>query len=257
MARAGGLVWSIAERRDEFDADAGPLFSSDWSPDGMTIVCGLSHGMHIYVKPRDHAVESNTAITANNPYRADVHWSPKGDTIAVVYVTLDNQAPGGTKLWQTNDAKLLRNLNGNLAPIAWLPNGEALAIIPDSIELWTIRTGQPSVRFKHPDARSLQAAWSPDGTRIASVDSDQKIRVWDIGSRSIVATVDSPIQSALHRIAFSPDGHWLACSHFLSPYTVNSEFCCWLRELLWVVVDLARRVDWRAVMVWRPSLVSR
>src|SRR5712691_9930544 len=186
--------------------------SSDWSPDGATIAIGTTHAELLYVKLRENAVER---ITAKNPYRADVHWSPKGDAIAVEYVTHKNQGAGGTKLWLTNDAKLLRNLNGNLGPITWSPNGEVLAVITDSIDLWNIRSGQQADRLKHPDARSLQAAWSPDGTRIASVDSDQKIRVWDIASRSVIATVESSLLADFdkHAIAFSPDGHWLACTH--------------------------------------------
>jgi hypothetical protein len=57
-------------------------------------------------------------------------------------------------------------------------------------------------------------AFSPDGTRLATVCTDQSVTVWDLSSRGVRFTRPGqsrpPDYGEAYGVAFSPDGRWLA-----------------------------------------------
>jgi len=87
-----------------------------------------------------------------------------------------------------------------------------------------VRTGQilgrltSSIRNAHYDALSFlnsAGGWSPDGSRFAFVtfaDGDNEVAIAEIESRDIVRTIDLGDVTAVHDVAWSPDGRRLVVS---------------------------------------------
>lgn len=72
--------------------------------------------------------------------------------------------------------------------------------------------GREIAHFLHGHTRSAQAiALSPDG-RLVATRSFGELRVWDVGSNSVVFDVELAGPVSAHGLAFSPDGHCLASS---------------------------------------------
>ena len=53
-------------------------------------------------------------------------------------------------------------------------------------------------------------AYSPDGSRIATVSSDNDVKIWDAASGQEIATLTSGHARPVNALAFSPDGQYLA-----------------------------------------------
>ena len=47
--------------------------------------------------------------------------------------------------------------------------------------IWEMATGKEVVRLKH-DSPADSVAWSPDGTRIASSNWHQIVKIWEVGT---------------------------------------------------------------------------
>jgi WD40 repeat protein len=56
----------------------------------------------------------------------------------------------------------------------------------------------------------MGVAYSADGKRLASVDQDGGIKLWDVTNNEILW--DSDAEDVSYCLAFSPDGEWLATS---------------------------------------------
>jgi len=88
------------------------------------------------------------------------------------------------KLWDTNNGKLLKTLDGHTAGIArfvWAPDGKHLATagLDKTVRIWETESGKETQLFKDHTAPVLTVAWSPDGKLIASGGQDKKTIIWD------------------------------------------------------------------------------
>jgi WD40 repeat protein len=54
----------------------------------------------------------------------------------------------------------------------------------------------------------MAAAYSPDGTRLASASRDRAVRLWDAADGQLIAEYRH--EAGAFCVAFSPDGRWLA-----------------------------------------------
>jgi len=82
--------------------------------------------------------------------------------------------------------------------MAWSRLGEILLRPP----------GAEGVEVRIPTTLATALAFSPDGTRLASLDAESFLRFWDLGTRKELASVQ--LKGAHDRLAFSPDGARLA-----------------------------------------------
>jgi WD40 repeat protein len=78
--------------------------------------------------------------------------------------------------------------------------------------IWDARTGAPLLELRHPGNdgfNDTMAAWSPDGTMVATAGGGGKVGLWRVADQTLVRTVaaDPEFVTAL---AFSPDGTLLA-----------------------------------------------
>ncbi len=104
------------------------------------------------------------------------------------------------------------------------PGGESG---PDDREVGTLRVwdatcGRLVRQCEYPGARVLCAAFSLDGTRMASGWNDGVVRVWNLASGDIEQSL-SAHHGEVNSLAFSPDGEFLA--------TVSTEEACHLWDL--------------------------
>ena len=76
--------------------------------------------------------------------------------------------------------------------------------------LWDLGTGR-HVAMPPAHTRSVdRAAWSPDGTRLATSGLDQRVVLWDPGNRRTTATLHPERASMYARLSWSPDSTRLA-----------------------------------------------
>ncbi|MCA9686560.1 MAG: WD40 repeat domain-containing protein, partial [Myxococcales bacterium] len=94
------------------------------------------------------------------------------------------------------------------------PDGGRLLVVADTPTLWRIADGRKidrSVLQGH-GAQVTDAAFSPDGTLVATVGYDQSLRLWDGHNGRAQAILEAP--NALLRLAFSPTGASIATGEY-------------------------------------------
>jgi WD40 repeat protein len=88
------------------------------------------------------------------------------------------------------------------------PNGKTLAgAIYQTVRLWDPDTGKEQGAFTGP-ARIIYLTFAPDGKRLALVDADRFVRVWDAVTGSELLAL-SGHEGPLAVVAFTPDGKTL------------------------------------------------
>ena len=124
-------------------------------------------------------------------------------------------------LWKAADGALDRRLVGlaeRVYDVAYSPDGRWLAAAggdPGQSGVVTLWIAEPTgggkrVRDLLETTDSVFAvAFSPDGKRLAAAGADRAVRVWDVESGALVATVEDHADWILD-LAFSPDGKRLA-----------------------------------------------
>ena len=115
----------------------------------------------------------------------------------------------------------------------WSPDGQELAYSSDrdgAVGLWIrdLRTG----RDRRVAANGTTASWSPDGGRLAFLDTESTLRVVDVASREERQAHDRLFEPG--RPSWSPDGRAVVMSA-LRPY--SSRFREGTNQVLWVAVE--------------------
>ena len=175
----------------------GGVTAVSWSPDGASLA---SAGKDAKVKVWDSKslnLFHTFKVCRNGEMVAGVSWSPDGDRLA----SCSSQNP--IVVWNVLQEKRLKTLNGHeggVDAVAWSPNSTKLAsagrinirtiydegpIVPNdlTVKVWDAASG--SLRYilnnnRSDDDLNCTLAWSPDGTKLASVGGDNSIMIWSI-----------------------------------------------------------------------------
>ena len=92
--------------------------------------------------------------------------------------------------------------------------GERLAVpCGNDLAIFDARTGKLLHTLPEHKNQTWQAAFSPDGKRVACGSQNHSVRVWDVRSGRLELTLKGP-KGWTHGIAFSPDGKRLAAASF-------------------------------------------
>lgn len=139
-------------------------------------------------------------------------WTPNGRMLAG---TLDGT---NVKVWDAETGQLVpldkAPSESAIAALAWSPDGKLLAVAREDGSLSVLDRDKRRQRLALPAAPASRIsgksiAWSSDSLRLAIIDADRKVGVWNVGSHS-----DRPLLGTLGHeitaIAWSPDGRVIA-----------------------------------------------
>ena len=115
-------------------------------------------------------------------------------------------------MYETQHGALIRSLDDAQAPLARpsvSPDGLHIAAggADGVVRVWSAATGKIERSLDHP---AHVVAFSPDGKRLATFGYGTNIQVWDTEKWEVMRRLELHIESGALRLAFSPDGKWIA-----------------------------------------------
>ncbi len=212
-----------------------------WTPDGKFFAVASSTGITLY----DAQTRQPLRAFDRRAWIARVMFSPDGTRLAAIQCPEENCAAGAVELWDVASGKPIRALTGVTASdlIAFGADGKSLVTGTTArAQIWNLDTGQPLRTFEggllavSADRRMIvfgasapqlwnlatdaamplpgkifadAAAFSPNGQTLALGDS-AGVQILAIGSARVLQTLSDV--SFVRKIAYSPDGKWLAVS---------------------------------------------
>jgi len=143
-----------------------------------------------------------------------VDFSPDGQMLASG--SLDNSVV----LWDTQTRQYLRTLEGHTKfvwSVVWCPvhDTSASSILASgsadqTVRLWDAATGACLHVLKGHRYQVASLAFSPDGSRLASISDGGEIKVWLVDTGECIMTQND--ENQLRAIAWSPDAQYIASS---------------------------------------------
>lgn len=105
---------------------------------------------------------------------------------------------------------LLRGHERNVWDLRFSPDGKTLASgsFDRSARLWDLKTGRLLNLLQGHDQAVVGLAFSPNGKTLATCGDDSTIRLWRTADGAALRTIATGNHT--YKLAFSPDGHWLA-----------------------------------------------
>jgi len=134
-----------------------------------------------------------------------VNFSPDGKTLAVAgkkRIRLLNIETGNLiKIFKTGD---------DLYGIAFSPDGRLMAAgLNTTVKLWNVDAEEPVATSKGHSKEVESIAFSPDGKILASVSKDGETKLWEVGVRKLIGT----LERSSYPIAFSPNGEFFVSTY--------------------------------------------
>ena len=190
-----------------------------YSPDGSLLAtAGYDAMARLWALPsgekRGEMIGGSFAVPA-------IAFTPDGASLAVVNGNI-------IRLRDVGSQRFVRTIAAEnpLFTISFSPDGRTLASgdVANTVQLWDMANEvSPAVEIRQsvytriaqegpvsgPKALVWQVTFSPDGTLLAAASGDGMIRIWDVESGSLAATLAGHSKAAAS-LAFSPDGRWLA-----------------------------------------------
>jgi WD40 repeat protein len=229
-------VWDVASGRELLKVGDGkryPLVHVTFSPEGGKVLTAgdqwtpirpgsnyIHHGAQLYDMNTGERLQVFAGHRSSLSYAG---YSPKGERIVTT------SADGSARIFDARTGALLMNLDegGMKGGGSFSPDGRLLITTGLSVELFDTRSGKHLARLWRDSGffGMVDAAFSPDGRRIATGGTDGKVLIWDVSSGKLVRELGEivPVNAstyfgriynvrAIARVAFSPepDGRFLA-----------------------------------------------
>ena len=186
----------------------GSMDNMQYSPDGKLLAVASSIGVWLY---DTETYQELALLTGHTRLVSSVCFSPDGRILA------SGSWDETVKLWDVATGTLQRTLNsfGSVTGVHFSPDGRTLAVESSSEDFWGIAlldvsTGTPRA-WLGDDVLSMD--FSPDGQTLATSDVDDKVRLWDVATGTLLRTfkghTDTRYRVHANSVRFSADGETL------------------------------------------------
>jgi WD40 repeat protein len=223
-------LWDMSRGREVYTFGAheksvnwGPM-AATFSPDGRLLAASdIKGGEKHIVTVLDAATGQKLhSLSGLQSVAVSISFSPDGELLAAsdYYGSLEIWR---TKTWEKDESfpfdqpslgelTRLSATGGLILPsvsVAFSRDGRWLATDrPEALAIWDVTTHKIVRTLSGTNIRSFE--FSPDSKRIAAADlGAQALNVWDVDSGNRLAEI-STRDAVVNRIAFSPDGRWVA-----------------------------------------------
>ncbi len=176
-----------------------------FSPDGRQLAAGDDTGtVHLWATEAD---EAPVRLHGHGHQVWALAFSPDGTLLA------SGDRDGQVRLWSTADGALQSTLpthQGAVWSLAFTPDGARLVSASDvQISIWDVQAGHRRGTLRPDGGRITRAILSPDGSLLAVVSTDGRVRLWNT-ERATLASEIVADDNVLWSVAFSPDARKLA-----------------------------------------------
>ncbi len=199
-------LWDLPARRirAQYHWQANRIGPLAFSPDGRTLAVANSEGQVYQIDATAWTVPERLQTDQPAPVHGAV-WSPNGGTLAVGY-------ENGPIQWIDLETGQVQRLEGVARhtphTMAFSPDRQtfaAFAFTERRVRFWDTRNGQPNGVTAAHAAPLADLAFSPDGSRLATVDRTT-VRLWDVPTRIECC---EPKNGPYRHVAFPPGGRYL------------------------------------------------
>ena len=196
-----------------FVGHTGAVYTIAFSPDGRWLLTGSQDGtMRLWDLPSGRELHQ---FLGHHDAVFDVALSPDGRYIASGGGRGHSaNQPGELILWEIASGEPIEYLQGHDGPVfsvAFSPDGKTLASggADKTVRLWSLQTRDEIGRLQGHKRHVHGVAFHPDTSHVAAVDMRGAIKIWD-GNHRLVPDDQKTASGRLYRLAFSPDGRFLA-----------------------------------------------
>jgi WD40 repeat protein len=184
-----------------------------WSRDGNTLAGASSSGTIRLWRASTGRLLSEVTDAGQITSLA---WSPDGKMLA------SGSLNRGLSIWTFSNGKLTSAGSDGIGTysdwwVAWRPDGKMLAISGTGPGIKLVKIGEQGAVWRyetmggHSSARG-PIAWSPDSKQLANATDDNKVILWDVGSKLPVRVLNNSADR-VEAIAWSPEGKTLAIAN--------------------------------------------